>query len=138
MKKTKIEMVYEIYHGERMGEYYGPSGEKQAEMIITENASDDEIIKNLIASDFLSQWADYMVIDNGPSIHIHYNVEGMKGKIVLVLMYLEDVIPMNWNKVSIFKEIDATYSYPEEKLKALTDQGFELEDIFDIAMTINE
>lgn len=136
-KKDKV-MVYEIYYGERLDELYSPTAEKQAQMLIEENASDDEITKYLIACDFLSQWNEYIVIDNGPSIHIHHKVNGKIGNIAIVLMYLEDFVEIDWNKVRVFKEIDTTYSTPEEKLEALVDQGFELEDIFDIAMTIGE
>lgn len=87
----EIEMVYGIHFGEKMDEYYGPCEREEAECIISENQSDESLIAQMINADFLNQWTEYMVIDNGPSIHIHHKIKGKQGGIALVLMYKEDL-----------------------------------------------
>jgi hypothetical protein len=107
--------------------------------VIGENQSDKDIIANLVASDFLCQRDEYVIINNGLSIHIHHKTKGRISGIALVLMYEEDIEPMDsWlhPKVRMFKEIDARYKSAEEKLEALTNAGFELEEIVDIALAV--
>jgi len=137
LAQTKqVEMVYGIYYGNTKDGYNGPDSERQAGCVIGENQPDLDIIANLVASDFLSQWNEYVVVDNGPSIHIHHKVNGKIGGIALVLMYEEDIEPMECPKIRTFKEIDAKYKTAEEKLEALTLAGFELEEIVDIALAV--
>jgi len=93
----EIEMVYGIHFGEKVDEYFGPCEREEAECIISENQSDESLIAQMVNADFLSQWAEYMVIDNGCSIHIHHKIKGKQGGIALVLMYKEDL--NGWNKV---------------------------------------
>lgn len=88
-----IEMVYGIHFGERVDGYYGPCEKEEAECIIGENESDEFLIAQMINAEFLNQWAEYMVIDNGPSIHIHHKINGKQGGIALVLMYKQDLEP---------------------------------------------
>ena len=99
-----IQMVYGIYYGQEIDGYNGPCENREAGCVISENQSDKEIIKQLIASDFLSQWGEYIVIDNGCSIHIHHKINGRQGAIALVLIYEEDfeyVAPKGWRTVQV-------------------------------------
>ncbi len=91
MQLLDTEMVYGIYYGDKIDNYYGPKERREAGCVISENQSDEDLIKHLIASDFLCQWTKYIVIDNGPSIHIFHNINGKQGGIALVLMYEEDL-----------------------------------------------
>lgn len=89
--RKEVEMIYGIYFGKEEDGYYVPEEPREAGCVIGENHSDEDIIKGLIASDFLSQWNDYIVIDNICSIHIHHKVNGIQGGIALVLSYEEDL-----------------------------------------------
>jgi hypothetical protein len=99
--ENNVQMIYGIYFGKIEQGYVGPDGERQAGCVITENQSDEEIIANLVASDFLSQWNQYTVIHNGPSIHIYYKLEGRVGGIALILMYEEDMEQISVKKTAI-------------------------------------
>lgn len=90
--QNTVESVYGIYFGKEVNGYYAPVGDRQAGCVIAENQSHEEIIKHLVASDFLCQWNKYVVIDNISSIHIHHNLNGEIGGLALVLMYEEDLI----------------------------------------------
>ncbi len=103
MKAKQVEQVYGIYFGKTDSNFTGPDGERQAGRIIGENESDKEIIANLVAADFLSQWNEYVVIKYGPSIHIHHKLNDKLGGIVLVLVYEEDLEPMNTTNTKSLK-----------------------------------
>ncbi len=86
-----IEMVYNIHFAHSEDGYNFPDLEKMADCIIGDNQTDQEIIDHLIAADFLRQYNEYIVIDFGPSIHIHNAVNGKVGSVALILIYEGDL-----------------------------------------------
>jgi hypothetical protein len=90
-KVKEVEMVYGIYYGKVEGCYVGPHSVREAGCVVGEYQTDESLIKHLIASDFLSQWGEYIVVNYGPSMHVYNKIKGQQGGIALVLMYEEDL-----------------------------------------------
>jgi NhaP-type Na+/H+ and K+/H+ antiporter len=127
-----MELIYGIHFGEKVGGYFAPCEREEAECIIDEMQSDDSIIAQMVNADFLSQWAEYMVVHYGCSIHIHYKFAGKLGGIALVLLYKED----KDQRMELFKSITKKHEDAEDQLNELLDEGLDLEDIFDLAMSV--
>ncbi len=85
-------LVYGIYKGVKEYGHIGPIGSRLAGLLTYENAPYEDIIKDLIAADFLRNGGEYEVIDNACSIHIHHKCSVIRkiGGIALVLMYEND------------------------------------------------
>ena len=91
MSQTHVkekEMLYGIYFADTHDGFNGPKGERQAGCVISENQSDEDIIKHLINADFCNPNMQYEVLDYNISIHVNYS----SGKPHIVLLYEEDFI----------------------------------------------
>ena len=88
---TAIEMVYGIYYARYLNGWIVPCETREAGCVISDDQTDESIIKQMIAVDFLNEWGSYIVEDNKCSMHIFHKIKGHKGALALVLIYEHDL-----------------------------------------------